>query len=255
MTCGKTEHGSWKLPLLLARERENGIAAHGGAGCARAVSAANATKLIVFDCDSTLSAIEGVDELARVRGEAAFAEVEAMTHQAMDGRIAVEAVFGQRLQIIRPTLAHVAEIGQRYIETMEPTVEATLAWLRSAGWTPVILSGGFRPAIRPLADRLGIERIEAVDLYFDAAGEYQGFDEAYPTTRSGGKPEVIRRLKIEYGPACVVMVGDGVSDLETKPDVDLFVGFGGYVAREKVKAGAAHFITRLAELETILERF
>ena len=109
---------------------------------------------------------------------------------------------------------------------------------RSAGWTPIILSGGFRNAIRPLADHLGIARVEAVDLYFDAAGDYAGYDEAYPTTRSGGKPEVIRALKADLKPARVVMVGDGVSDLETKPEVDLFIGFGRYVAREKVKAGA-----------------
>ena len=40
-------------------------------------------KLICFDCDSTLSAIEGIDELARVRGPEVFARVEAMTHDAM----------------------------------------------------------------------------------------------------------------------------------------------------------------------------
>ena len=38
-------------------------------------------KLIVFDCDSTLSSIEGIDELARLRGEETFAEIEALTRQ------------------------------------------------------------------------------------------------------------------------------------------------------------------------------
>ena len=35
------------------------------------------------------------------------------------------------------------------------------------------------------------------------------------------------------------MVGDGVSDLETRPSVDLFVGYGGYAARERVRREAA----------------
>ncbi|WP_221029015.1 HAD-IB family phosphatase [Actomonas aquatica] len=209
-------------------------------------------RLLVIDCDSTLSAIEGVDELARVRGDETFAAVEAMTHDAMDGRLAVEAVFGKRLEIIQPTAAHVAEIGQRYIDTVEPTAAATLATLCARGWTPIILSGGFRPAIRPLADMLQIERVEAVDLYFDADGNYAGYAENYPTTRSGGKPEMIRQLKAELSPQQIVMVGDGVSDLETQHDVDLFVGFGRYVAREKVKAGAAHFVTQFADLAPIL---
>jgi phosphoserine phosphatase len=116
----------------------------------------------------------------------------------------------------------------------------------------MIISGGFRNAIRPLADYLGIERIEAVDLFFDAAGNYSGYDEAYPTTRSGGKPEVISRLKRELAPAQVVMVGDGASDLETKPVVDLFVGFGRYTAREKVKREAPQFIYALGALSAIL---
>jgi hypothetical protein len=39
-----------------------------------------------------------------------------------------------------------------------------------------------------------------------------------------------------------LMVGDGASDLATRGVVDLFVGFGGVVAREKVRAGSDVFI-------------
>jgi phosphoserine phosphatase len=209
-------------------------------------------KLIVFDCDSTLSAIEGIDELGRVRGPEVFLQVEAMTNDAMNGKLPVEAVFGRRLEIIRPRLADVQSVGRRYIETIEPTARATLSALSARGWTPLILSGGFRQAIRPLADLLGVSRVEAVDLFFDDAGEYRGFDAGYPTTRSGGKPEVVLRLREELRPERVVMVGDGVSDLETKPVVDLFVGFGRYVARDKVRAGAHRFIASLEELTRLI---
>jgi phosphoserine phosphatase len=211
-----------------------------------------APKLICFDCDSTLSAIEGIDELARVRGPEVFARVEEQTREAMDGKIPVEAVFGGRLALIRPNHSHIATIGRQYVEQIEPTAVATVARLKAAGWTPLIVSGGFRPIIAPLAAHLGIARVEAVDLSFDSAGNYLGYDENFPTTRSGGKPEVMRALKAELRPARLVMVGDGVSDLETKPEVDLFVGFGGYVERPKVKAGAAAFIHRLDELIPLL---
>lgn len=208
----------------------------------------DSAKLIVFDCDSTLSAIEGIDELGRAGGPEMFARIEAMTNDAMNGKLPVEAVFGERLRIIRPTSASVAAVGQKYIDTIEPTAAETMEKLRAAGWTPIILSGGFRNAIRPLADFLKIGRVEAVDLYFDAAGNYAGYDENYPTTRSGGKPEVIRALKRELNPSRVVMVGDGVSDLETKPEVDLFVGFGRYAARAKVKNEAGAFVFSLQDL-------
>jgi phosphoserine phosphatase len=210
------------------------------------------TKLICFDCDSTLSAIEGIDELARVRGPEIFARVEAMTNAAMNGTSPVQAVFGRRLEIIQPRLADVAAVGQRYIETIEPTARATIEILQKSGWSVVILSGGFRQAIRPLADLLGVARIEAVDLFFNADGGYHGYDAAFPTTRSGGKPEAIAALRHELQPSQTVMVGDGVSDLEAKPVVDKFVGFGRYVERPKVKAGAQHFIRSLDELPALL---
>lgn len=205
-------------------------------------------KLIIFDCDSTLSAIEGIDELARVHGPEVFRQVEAMTHEAMEGRIPVESVFGRRLDIIRPTRADAAAIGERYIATVEPTARATVAALKERGWTPVIISGGFRPCIRPLAQFLGIERVEAVELNFDAEGNYGGYDRDFPTTRSGGKPLVVARLKAELQPTRVIAVGDGVSDLEMKPEVDLFAGFGGYVDRPAVRAQAHCFLRNLSEI-------
>jgi len=209
-------------------------------------------KLIVFDCDSTLSSIEGIDELARARGAEAFAEVEELTHAAMNGVVPIDEVFERRLAIIKPSKAICDEVAQQYIETVEPTAKATLEKLREEGWATVILSGGFKVIIEPLAAELGVERIEAVPLEFDEAGEYVKFDNTYPTTYNGGKPEIIRQLKEDYSPERVVMVGDGVSDLETRDEVDLFVGYGRYTPRDKVKAEAERFIYSLDELLGIL---
>ena len=39
-----------------------------------------------------------------------------------------------------------------------------------------------------------------------------------------------------------MLVGDGASDLNAADAVDLFVGFGGVVTRDRVAAGAAVFI-------------
>ncbi len=211
-------------------------------------------KLICFDCDSTLSTIEGIDELARVRGPEVFKQVEAMTHEAMDGKIPVQQVFGKRLDIIKPTRSDVQAVGTCYLQTQVEGVADCLKALVAQGWTPLIISGGFKQAIEPLAKALRISRIEAVDLYFDKEGNYTGFNKDYPTTRSGGKPEIIERLRKEFNPKQIVMIGDGVSDLETQASVDLFVGFGGVVIREKVKQGAHAFITALSQLPEVIEK-
>lgn len=210
------------------------------------------TRLICFDCDSTLSAIEGIDELARLRGPRCFEEIEAMTREAMEGRIALDDIFARRLDIIRPTEAETRAVGDHYIREIEPTARTTVAALQAAGWTVAIVSGGYTQAIEPLARFLGIGRIEAVPLRFDAAGHYAGYDRAAPAARRGGKPAILRALKTEFSPARTIMVGDGVSDLETRDEVDLFVGFGRYAERSAVKAGAHRFIDRLDELLPLL---
>lgn len=212
-----------------------------------------ATKLLLFDCDSTLSAIEGIDELGRLRGPEVFKAVEEMTTKAMDGSTPMESIFAKRLDMIKPTLKELESIGQKYIQEVEPTAVDTITKLKAAGWTVMIVSGGFTQAIRPLAQYLGIERVEAVELRFNADGSYAGYVESCPTAKSKGKNVVALKLRDEFKATQTILVGDGASDLEVKGDVDKMIGFGRYTVRPKVKAGADAFITSLDQLISLLD--
>lgn len=214
---------------------------------------ASPMKLAFFDCDSTLSAIEGVDELARRRGPQVFAEVEALTNAAMNGEVPIAEVFARRLDIIQPSRSLCAEVARGYIQQIVPNCRETLDTLRADGWTIIILSGGFEPVIRPFADFLGVTHVEAVPLHFNPDGTYAGFDQQFPTTRNGGKPEVIRNWRERVRPLSTIMVGDGVSDLEAASTVDLFIGYGGVVARSSVEEHATVFIRNLAELPKLIQ--
>lgn len=209
-------------------------------------------KLLLLDCDSTLSAIEGVDEMGRLRGPKIFKAVEDMTNAAMNGGTPIQEVFAKRLDMIRPTKAMCAQVAAMYAKHQAPGLIQMLDTVRKAGWTPVIVSGGFRQAIEPLARKLSIGRVEAVNLLFTTTGNYAGFDLKAPTARSGGKPDVVRKLRHENIGCKIVMVGDGASDMECTGVADLFVGFGGFVTRPKVKAGAQAFISHFDELPAIL---
>lgn len=55
-------------------------------------------------------------------------------------------------------------------------------------------------------------------------GEFAGFDENQPTSRSGGKAEVIHYLKETRGYKSIVHIGDGSTDLEASPPADAFIG-------------------------------
>lgn len=208
-------------------------------------------KLFFIDCDSTLSTIEGIDELGRAKGDAIFARVVALTDAAMNGEIPISEVFPRRMEMIRPDRCLCDRVAQQYIATVVPGAAELIRGLKQEGWTPIILSGGFAPLIQPLAKVLGVEHVEAVPLYFDDDGNYQGYGTDYPTTRNQGKNEVIREWKNALLPQRVVMMGDGVSDLETRPDVDQFIGFGGVVARPVVKDSCDCWITDLTDSSTL----
>ncbi len=204
-------------------------------------------KLIFFDCDSTLSTIEGIDELARARGQDVFREVEALTNAAMNGEIPIEEVFPRRMEIIRPDKATCDAIARLYVDTVTPGVREVIERLQDLDWTVVILSGGFKPLIEPLAKMLGIEHVEAVPLHFNDEGEYLGYGTDYPTTRNGGKPLVISDWKNSTHAMTTVMVGDGISDLESKSVCDFFIGYGGVADRAPVREGADFYIRDMSE--------
>jgi phosphoserine phosphatase len=211
--------------------------------------------LIFFDCDSTLSTIEGIDELAKLKGK--DWRVGLLTEKAMNGDLDLEEVYGKRLRAIRPTRGELKAIEERYWETIVPDAQAVLDSLKFLNKHVFIISGGLAEAVKGFGARLGVksDHIRAVEVeYNELSGEwwryhepesqngqrYLDFDDS-PLTVTSGKPEIIQELAGDtHGRR--LMVGDGSSDLATRSVVDLFVGFGGVVTREKVLRDAPAFI-------------
>jgi phosphoserine phosphatase len=212
--------------------------------------------LIFFDCDSTLSSIEGIDELAKFKGK--DQRVAVLTQKAMDGDLDLQEVYGKRLQAIRPTRGQLKAIEQLYWDTMVPDTLEVIQALQYLGKQVFIISGGLAEPVRGFGQRLGVpvEHIRAVELeYNELSGDwwryyepgernqqtYLDYDEG-PLTISSGKPMIVRDLAGNKA-GRRMMIGDGASDLATRSVVDLFVGFGGVVARQKVRDEADVFVT------------
>jgi phosphoserine phosphatase len=188
-------------------------------------------RCVIFDCDSTLCAIEGI----QVLGAAHHDEIARLTTDAMHGHIALEDVYGHRLALARPTRGDLDALAEQYIAALVPDARDVVTALDAEGIDVRIVSGGLRPAVLAVARALGVadERVMAVDLRFDGDGAYVGFDEASPLARSGGKREVISHWRPAV-PRPAMLVGDGVTDLEARPAVDAFVAFAGVVRRKDV---------------------
>ena len=209
----------------------------------------------MLDVDSTLCAIEGIDWLASRRDAALRDRVAQTTEMAMRGEIAVEDVYAERLNAVRPSYEEIAELGRAYRNCIEPGVVESLAKLTNAGIRVVLVTGGMREAILPLAAAIGLPEsaVNAVSVHFGESGEYGGFESQSPLTRNGGKAEVVRSLNLERP---TLGVGDGITDLELRtadpPAVDAFVAYTGVVSRDAVVSGADYVIKSFEELPGIV---
>lgn len=224
-----------------------------------------AAPTLIFDFDSTLVRIETLEALADIalqgheEARRIRSEVASLTGRAMAGELDFGEALRARLALLPLTRSHVEALADRILDEGTPSVRRNLRFFNENAGSIVILSGGFREIIAPVAERLGVtpERVLCNDLVYDAEGRVTGVDDANPLSHANGKPEVIRALGLT-GP--VVMVGDGWNDAEVKlaGAADRFHAFTEIARREKVVAVAdseARSIDELLHAEGLAGRW
>lgn len=208
---------------------------------------------VIFDFDSTLTEIEGIDVLADRAGVGDA--VSELTRQAMDGHIKLESVYEKRLAAIRPTRGEIRVLREEYKRRLTEDAESVIGVLLQLGHEVYIVSGGLLDPIVEIGASLGIpkQHIKAVDVEYDEfsgewwraqADEYSQrnklflrSDDAALEKTQQGKAKVIRGL-LTNTRGRSLLIGDGTSDMAASGAVNLFMGYSGVVARERVLAGA-----------------
>lgn len=208
-------------------------------------------KNIFFDCDSTLTTIEGIDSLADSAGKGW--RVSVLTRAAMEGDIDLEEAYAKRLRAVKPTRGQISAIRQRYKQNIVADVEKTIRILQSHNHNVFIVSGGLAEPVIDFGVFLGVppSHIRAVPIEYDQlSGDWWQMVEdtknkddrmlTYgddPLTVSDGKALIIAEL-LAKNPGRSLLIGDGISDLLASHSVDLFVGFGGVLRRDRVRKEA-----------------
>ena len=206
---------------------------------------------VILDVDSTLCGIEGIDWLAARRGPEVGQAVTLLTDRAMRGEIPLDAVYGERLAVVRPALADIVALTNAYTAAFAPGAKRAIGRLQDEGRRVVLISGGIREAILPVASLIGIPSrdVHAVSVLLDAHDGYGGFESDSPLATAEGKRTVAARLGL---PRPLLAVGDGATDLAMQPSVDAFAAFTGFVSREAVVAGADFVVESFDQLLEIV---
>jgi phosphoserine phosphatase len=197
-------------------------------------------RVVILDCDSTLTRIEGIDELARLHG--VEGEIAELTAAAMRGDVPIESIYGRRLEMIRPRRKDLEWLASRYTETLVEGASDLVRILQALRKNVHIVSGGLLHPVAKVAAALSIPaaNVHAVNLVFGDDGSYAGFVADSPLTRSGGKGDICAALIRVYGNAAAV--GDGITDLEMQAAGARMIGFGGVAVRPIVRQRADVFV-------------
>lgn len=184
---------------------------------------------IVFDCDGTLSKIEGIDYLAEQNG--AGIQVKELTELAMSETGITPDLYKKRISLVKPSRKQLILAGQEYFYQRSQDLDSVIQIFKNLSKELFIISAGLNPAVKIFAALLGIpeSNVFAVDIKFNEEGNYLNYDHQSPMTSRNGKRKVIEELKKSY--PNILHVGDGMNDYEAHDVVSRFVGYGGAAYR------------------------
>lgn len=206
-------------------------------------------KLIVSDMDSTLIAIECIDELADMLG--LKAEVAAITEAAMRGELEFADALNRRVALLEGLPE--SELERVYSERLlySPGAAILISAARRRGIRTAVVSGGFTFFTERVKTELGLDYALANQLETRngrLTGRVLG-----AICGADAKAEFLLHLcqKLAIVPAQCIAIGDGANDLKMLAEAGLGVA---YHAKPKVREQADAAIDR-GGLECVADFF
>lgn len=199
---------------------------------------------VVFDCDGTLSSIEGIDVLAEHNGVGS--QVTVLTAEAM-GRSGMNIdIYRQRLNLVNPTRDQLQALGHEYYANRVEDSEEVIQVLNRLNKAVYVISAGLFPSVKLFSDFLQIpdNNIFAVDIYFNEDGSYRDFDRQSPLVTLKGKRVMVSKIKEKH--THILYTGDGLNDYETYDLATRYVGYGGVFYRQNIADLCEYYISSLS---------
>lgn len=179
--------------------------------------------LVAMDMDSTLLAIESIDEIADMHG--VKPQVSEITLRTMRGEIVFAESLRQRTALLQGLDQDALQ--QVYDERVQlsPGAEKMLQQMKSAGLRTMVISGGFTFFTDRIKTKLGFDYAAANTLEIlngkltgKVLGEIIG---------AQGKADVLKRVREELGlkREQVIAIGDGANDLKMLEEAGVSIAY------------------------------
>jgi len=196
--------------------------------------------IFIFDFDSTFTQVEALDVLADIALKGPdkskkLALIANLTEKGMSGEISFSQSLSQRMEVLSGTKNDVDALIKRLKSKVSKSIEINRAFFKTYSQNILIVSSGFKDFIEPVVADYGIpaNQVYANTFTWSKDGNITGFDTNNVLSKDGGKPALVRKLKLK---SPTIVIGDGYTDFEIKKSglADLFIAYTENVTRPSV---------------------
>jgi phosphoserine phosphatase len=168
-------------------------------------------RLLIADMDSTMIAVECIDELADYAG--LKAEVAEVTERAMRGEIPFEAALAERVALLAGLPESTIDRCRDERVRLTPGARALVRTMRREGALTILVSGGFTRFAEPVGAQIGFDRVVA-NVLLTEGGMLTGRT-APDVVGAQAKRLALIAAASELGltPEQTLAVGDGANDV------------------------------------------
>lgn len=211
-------------------------------------------KIFIIDFDSTITKVEGLDQLAAIAlahssdGTKVVQQIKELTDAGMNGELSLSESLSKRMSLLNANKKHVDALVEYLLENISESFERNKKFLQEYADQILVVSSGFKDFIIPVVSYLGLkaENVYANTFIYNDHGDIIGVDNSNVLSQTGGKIELVKSLNLD---AHVSVIGDGFTDYEIKQHglADRFYAFVENVERQKVVDVADFTIKSLDE--------
>lgn len=211
-------------------------------------------KNFVFDFDSTLTSVEGLDVLAEIslegkpEREEVVKKIQEITDLGIDGDISFTESLKRRIALLKANKDDLNKLIDLLKSKLSSSVEANKAFFEEYKDQIYVISCGFKEFIVPIVEELGIteDRVYANTFEFDENGVIIGFDSSNPLSQHNGK---VNCLKLAGLDGEIQIIGDGYSDYVMRKEgvADKFFAYTENVSRKKATDNADFVVANMNE--------